>query len=189
MNSTLTNAVFERWRQAGPLERPRLEGELIHLLTEHFYAVCWQQLRTRRPDVVNEALVRVIGSLEKFRGEALFSTYVHRIILNECARAAKKQAVLAEREVSIDDLPAEPIAPDARGEVELKDVVLNLGIGEALFVEMKRQGVPDERIGQEFGLTPAGVRVKWHRLKKKLRTLLSTSGAVGAGKTSRRGRS
>ncbi|CAM3354632.1 sigma-70 family RNA polymerase sigma factor [Deinococcus deserti] len=46
-------------------------------------------------DVVQEVFISVHQNLKGFRGEASFSTWLHRITLNACARALRTRATLA----------------------------------------------------------------------------------------------
>ncbi len=60
--------------------------ELVFLYRDQVHATAWQV--TRDPDdamdVAQEVFVRVYRALGSFRGNARFSTWLHRIILNTC---------------------------------------------------------------------------------------------------------
>ncbi|WP_045233604.1 RNA polymerase sigma factor [Deinococcus pimensis] len=56
-------------------------------------------------DVVQEVLVSVHRNLRSFRGDAQFSTWLHRIVLNACYRALR-----ARPTVLLGEVP-EPVAP------------------------------------------------------------------------------
>ena len=171
--------VFEEYQKArepilDPKRLTELEMRLIELLTQHGYAVCWEILHQRRLDVVNAGLMRIMTSLPKFRGDAKFSTYAHRIFINECKRVAVKEGLRQKREVPLEDI-SEPTAPDALGDKELFEKVKHLLSDEDWdFAYQKLNGFDDE-IGENFGLSRTGVRVRWHRIRKKLRGLLRST--------------
>lgn len=152
------------------------QGVLLQLMTAHAHAVCVEQLGRRRMDVVNEALARALRGMAKFRGDAKFSTWFHRICINECKRVLRAEKTRACREVSLEDLDHEPQAPAAFGEMsktELFTKVAKLLDGDDyLFFYNKIQGYPDAWLSERFDLSPAGVRVRWFRIRKKLERLL-----------------
>lgn len=56
-------------------------------------------------DVVQEVLVSVHRALKSFRGDAQFSTWLHRVALNACYKALRARPTIA-----LDDV-LEPVAP------------------------------------------------------------------------------
>ena len=180
MTERETDRAFGEWKKAGePPENPdtvaAAQNDLLAVLTQHGYAVCWEVLGQRRLDVVNAALVRIMKSIGSFRGDAKFSTYAHRIFINECKRVAVKEGLQHKREVPLEDVP-EPTAPDAQGEGEIDKVAIRgLSPNDYAFYVMKVNGHQDHLIAEAFHLSPAGVRVRWHRIRKKLQGLLHST--------------
>lgn len=174
MKSWEANKVFGAYRSERDVEKKRvLELQLLNLLEHHAHAVCWETLHQRRPDIVNEALFRAFQAMESFRGESLFSTWFHRIVINCCNTYATREAKEAERVMGIEDMAHEPISPDARASESLAYVLQVIRNEEREFYVKKMNGATDEELAEYYGLSPAGVRVRWHRIRKKLRELLS----------------
>ena len=73
-------------------------------------------------DVVQEAFIRVHGALGRFRGEARFGTWVHRIVVNAALNRVRRDRLRSERETHTLALasaaPAQDGAEDVRGHIE-----------------------------------------------------------------------
>ena len=132
-------------------------------------------------DVVQESYLRAWKGLDRFRGDAQFSTWMYRITANAAytsvkrrkrtrsesldaiddvvelhpeaqpAEAAETQALLAKLSGALEQLP-----PKLRVLVVLKDVY----------------GLSHEEIGEELGISVAAAKVRLHRGRRKLRDLL-----------------
>jgi RNA polymerase sigma-70 factor, ECF subfamily len=132
-------------------------------------------------DVVQEAYLRAWKGLDRFRGDAQFSTWMYRITANTAYStvkrrkrhrsepldlvddvidlhpgsqpedAAETQALLGRLSGALEQLP-----PKLRVLVVLKDVY----------------GLSHEEIGEELGISVAAAKVRLHRGRKKLRDLL-----------------
>ena len=89
---TLENEVVERARRG---DRRAFE-ELVASHLPHVWRVVWRVLRHREDteDVVQEVFLAAHKSLETYRGEARFSTWLHRIAVN---RALNYRDLAAER--------------------------------------------------------------------------------------------
>lgn len=167
------NSVFGEWQKATQDDvKAQLERKLIDLLSKHAHAVVWQQLRQHREDIVQDALIRCFQHASKFRGEALFSTWFHRIVLNCCKTVQRKEG--HNREVELEEADA-VAAPDALGDRELFDSIGGLlDPDDWDFAYQKLNGFDDE-IEENFNLSPAGVRVRWHRIRRKLQNMLRST--------------
>jgi RNA polymerase sigma-70 factor (ECF subfamily) len=75
-------------------------------------------------DVVQDAFVRAFQSLDTFRGEARFGTWLYRIVVNLSLNRAKQERRRAERHVSLPVLTGFPLDDggisfdDSRSEIE-----------------------------------------------------------------------
>jgi RNA polymerase sigma-70 factor, ECF subfamily len=82
---------------------------LVERHERRIYAVCLRVLGDAEDaaDATQDTLLSVVRKLEAFRGEAAFTTWVHRIALNVCfdhLRRARRQPVL--QRVRDDELPS-----------------------------------------------------------------------------------
>lgn len=67
--------------------------ELVFLYRDQVYMAAWQLTRNTDDamDVSQEVFVRVYRALSSFKGNAKFSTWLHRIVLNTCVDYVRRQ--------------------------------------------------------------------------------------------------
>jgi RNA polymerase sigma-70 factor (ECF subfamily) len=128
-------------------------------------------------DVAQEAFVRSWRALSKFRGDARFSTWLHRITVNTAwthrARASRRRA---ER---LDDLAVEPraggLTPERAGEISdvrprIESALRALPKGTRAVVVLKDiYGWSHPEIAEHLGITVPASKVRLHRGRKRLR--------------------
>ena len=68
-------------------------------------SIAWKMLGSAElvDDVLQDAYLKAHRSIDRFRGDAQFQTWLHRIVVNACVDQLRRLA--AQREVSIDDHP------------------------------------------------------------------------------------
>ncbi|HSG79822.1 MAG TPA: sigma-70 family RNA polymerase sigma factor [Acidimicrobiia bacterium] len=129
------------------------------------------------PDVAQEAFVRAWRGLARFRGDARFSTWLHRITVNTAwthrRRSARHQAQPIE-DVYADSRPGPAAAAEA---VELRR---NLRLAIGMLSEANRivlvlrdvEGWSTGEVAEHLGLTKTTVKVRLHRARARVRELL-----------------
>lgn len=162
--------VYEAYVIATGDARNALQSRLIQLLTAHANAICWLQLHTHRPDICNEAVFRALQHEKGFKGESKFSTWFQRVVLNLIAsdmrRAARrKEDSLVEIHSTTDTGPLEARIDSVR-------LLKLLNKAEREIFQYKLLELDEATIGAKIGLSPEGVRTRWHRIRKKLLKLL-----------------
>ena len=132
-------------------------------------------------DVVQETYLRVHKGLQRFRGDAQFSTWLHRITAN-CANTLLGRRVRHRH----DELPAEPNIADVH---PLRDPVQRADLGDlrtqltdalralppklsAVVVLRDIYDLPHEVIADELGISVSAAKVRLHRARKRLRERL-----------------
>ena len=140
-------------------------------------------------DAVQEGLIAALGSLDRFEGGSQLSTWIHRIVVN--AALMKIRAKRSRPEESIDDLlpgfeadghisvPASEWAPaDA---LVLRDEVCQLvrasidRLPESYRTVLLLRDIEElstEETAQALGISSVAVKVRLHRARQALRTLL-----------------
>jgi RNA polymerase sigma-70 factor (ECF subfamily) len=132
-------------------------------------------------DVVQEAYLRAWKGLDRFRGEAAFSTWMYRITANAAYTTVKKRR--RHRAESLDTVEdVVELHPDAQPEGAAETQALLAELAQALeqlppklrvLVVLKDvYGLSHEEIGEELGISVAAAKVRLHRGRKKLRDLL-----------------
>jgi RNA polymerase sigma-70 factor (ECF subfamily) len=136
-------------------------------------------------DVVQEAYLRAWKGLDRFRGDAQFSTWMYRITANTAYTAMKRRR--RHRAESLDgvdevvDLHPD-VQPEDAAEAQALLVELSGALEQlppklrALVVLKDVYGLSHEEIGAELGITVAAAKVRLHRGRKKLRDLLYEDG-------------
>lgn len=128
-------------------------------------------------DAAQEVFIKVFKSLESFRGEAAFSTWLYRIAFNYCCNL--KVSAARRKTDSLEDLPwavrEKAVAradPDGRGRPELDALAAALarlpGSYRAL-VALRLQGEDYRAIALTMGLTVEAVRARLRRARLILR--------------------
>lgn len=129
-------------------------------------------------DVVQEAYLRAFRSLDRFRGESQFSTWMYRITAN-CAntqlakRTRHRHEVLDDADPIVDDRPA----ADPQLQADAGALRDRLTVALAALPSKLRQVVvlrdvydlPHEAIAAELGISETAAKVRLHRARKKLR--------------------
>ena len=132
-------------------------------------------------DVVQDAYLRAFKGLKRFRGDALFTTWLYRITAN-CASTA-----MVRRSKNVhDDLDDEAAMaddrrdynPEARAEMAIDRDRVSAAVADlpprlrAVVVLRDVYDLPHEAIAAELGISEAAAKVRLHRARKKLRERL-----------------
>jgi RNA polymerase sigma factor (sigma-70 family) len=165
------DVVFGEYAIAEGDAKKALGEELCKLLFQHALAICWLELREHRPDIANYSVFKAISYSKKFRGEARFSTWFHKIVLNQCKSRIRNKLRLAEK--SLEDLNAGEeavlaVASVADHKLQFASLAKGLSAKEQQLLDWKLEGRDEGYIADQIGYTKAGVRTLWHRLKKRL---------------------
>ncbi len=126
-------------------------------------------------DYAQEAWIRAFRALPKFRGEARFSTWLHRIAVNTALQLERKQKTRREREARLPEVIA--VAPQVR------DVLLQRRLEEALdllppgmrqvLVLHDVEGRTHEEIGEALGVAPGTSKSQLFKARAKMRRMLA----------------
>lgn len=132
-------------------------------------------------DVLQEAYLRAFRGLRRFRGEARFSTWLHRIVVN-CAsthldrRHRHRHEVLDEGLQLVDERPA--TSPEDRFEAGALRDRLTVAIDalpprlRAVVVLRDVYDLPHAAIAGELGISETAAKVRLHRARRRLREAL-----------------
>lgn len=137
-------------------------------------------------DASQEALAKLCTRLGQFRGEAAFSTWLHRLTVNACRDVAERRA--RDRcEPLPDDLGAAPEASPSRAaelaelRVELRAGLAELPAAQARVVVLKDAlGFSFEEISNADGMPVGTAKCYAHRARAGLRETLAESETSGA---------
>lgn len=137
--------------------------------------------RDMAADVAQDAFIRAWRAMPKFRGDAKFSTWLHRITVNTAwTHRSKKNRVRLD---PLDSLKSDPEAtsldPARAGEAasarpEIEAALLSLSEPIRAVVVLKDvYGWSHAEIGEHLDISVTAAKVRLHRGRKNLRTALA----------------
>lgn len=135
-------------------------------------------------DCAQEAWIRAIRALPSFRGDARFSTWLHRIAVNSALQEIRRSSTRTRRETP---MPASPTLEAVAVGPPAGDVLLQTRLEEALdrLPEGMRQvlilhdveGYTHEEIGEALGVATGTSKSQLFKARARMRSLLGP--AVG----------
>lgn len=123
-------------------------------------------------DLSQEIFINIWNALEKFQGKSSYKTWVYRIAVNTCLlylRDNKKKQTISLGEV------AQPMISDSADKDEYHELYQAIGkLAELdrLIIMLVLEELEYDEISTITGINPINLRVKIHRIKKKMKQLL-----------------
>jgi RNA polymerase sigma factor (sigma-70 family) len=159
----------------------RYFSHIVEKYQDVVFSVALKVLRNREDaeEAAQESFVKAYTSLNKFRGKAKFSTWLYRITYNTCISATRKKkydiSYIDEvkvndesEEINIDGLPEEKRA----GYIKVALEKLPKDEYTLIFLYyFEDQSI--EEISKVTGLRISNTKVKLHRARKKIYTILN----------------
>ncbi len=124
-------------------------------------------------DLMQETFMKVWQNLDKFRNQALISTWIYRIAVNTCLsylRVEKRQAK-DELTDTIIETKSEEVSEKNEQIDQLYKCISHLEENERIIITMVLDEVPYPEIAEISGISDGNLRVKIHRIKQKLTEL------------------
>ena len=125
-------------------------------------------------DYAQEAWIRAIRALPTFRGDARFSTWLHRIAVNAALQALRRSDTRRKREAPMPEtLPVAPRVGDTLLEQRLEAAMdaLPPGMREVLILH-DVEGYTHEEIGDALGVASGTSKSQLFKARARMRTLL-----------------
>ncbi|TRX60643.1 RNA polymerase sigma factor [Fulvivirga sp. M361] len=120
-------------------------------------------------DLAQETFIKVWQQLPKFRNESSIGTWVFRIASNQCLRQIEKEGKMLKTEIPCD------LKDTSHVDIEMEDKIkiLYRYISELLEVDriiisLELEDIRQTEIANIVGISEANVRVKIHRIKRKI---------------------
>jgi RNA polymerase sigma-70 factor (ECF subfamily) len=163
-------------------------GALVQRHQDRVFNLAYQIVRNREDalDVAQDAFVKAFGALASFKGEASFTTWIHRIVVNvaiDCLRRRGRgePTTYDDRLAVPDDEEAGPAtAEDPETALEARQVraLLARGIGalppahRAVLVLREIEGLSYEEIARAIGCSLGTVMSRLFYARRKLQKAL-----------------
>ena len=159
-------------------------GLLVNTYSQQVFQLIVRIVRNQEDaeELAQDCFMKAFRTLDKFKGECQFSTWLYRIAYNTAISAVrkKKQEFLYIDEKTINEIPDKEVNEQFENEINEQQLQqLNEAISQLLPDErgilqlFYKENKSIEKITIVTGLTTSNVKVKLHRLRKKLYLILS----------------
>ena len=154
-----------------------LVGRYQHLA----FQIAYRLLRHRElaEEVTQDAFLKVYHALPGFKGDAKFSTWLYRIVYTTAVSRTRRKAVSTETLGTDDALPGHAAIDETQDQLQrlteldqktyLEAALVTLPAGDQLLITLYyHHDHSVEEVGQIVGQTPANVKVRLLRTRRKL---------------------
>ena len=127
-------------------------------------------------DIAQEVWIQIFRALPSWRGDAKFSTWVHRVAINRTLNALRRTRRLSAVETSIEEDSASVEQDGERSMLaaSIEAAARQLSPGaRTVFLLHDVEGYTHEEIASELGITPGGSKSQLFKARAKLRRLLA----------------
>lgn len=126
-------------------------------------------------DLSQEVFMSVWSNFDKFKGDSSYKTWIYRITVNTCLQYVKKNK--KENTFSTPEIENQPSSIATEHTINHNVPKLYKAIGQLkkldrLIIMMVLENQDYNSISEIIGINPINVRVKIHRIKKRLATIL-----------------
>jgi RNA polymerase sigma-70 factor (ECF subfamily) len=161
------------------VNKESLFNEIYASNKDKIYRICcfYNQDAEDRKDLFQEVLTNIWRGLDHFEGRSKISTWIYRIAVNTSMAHFKKQRKEnSKKEIIGQEFKLETTNPEQDNEQEtiknLHQAISNLNKIEKAIVSLMLEEVSRKEIARILGFTENNIRVKIHRLKNKLKSIL-----------------
>jgi RNA polymerase sigma-70 factor, ECF subfamily len=205
----MTNTdVFPMW-QAGFAAEPKAEpvlqtdhalanaagkgdmGAFEQLYERHnrrVYSLCLRMTQNPQEaeDLAQEAFIQLFRKIGSFRGESAFTTWLHRLTVNQCLMHFRKRSVKLEKTTEEGETPVQivrgtenPNAMPILDRIALDNALSQLPPGyRTVFVLHDVEGHEHEEIAKKLGVAVGTSKSQLHKARMKLRKILKSRSRV-----------
>jgi len=164
-------------------------GELVRRYQDRLYNTVFRLVDSAEDaqDVVQEAFLHAYQSLESFKGDALFFTWLYRIAVNAAISLRRKRRAVVRIDGRNGEAGIEPpdesnaIQPGHGLEQAEEERRVQLALcrlsqeHKAVLVMKDMEGMKYEQIAEQLGVPVGTIRSRLHRARLELRGLLEPS--------------
>ena len=157
--------------------------EVYRTYHRRVYTHCLRMTRNvaEAEDLTQEVFIQVFRKLKTFRGESLFTTWLHRLTVNAVLMHFRKLKVRPERTTDDGEMPNKfPTAREWSSTARLMDrITLNEALAQlspgyrAVFILHDLEGYEHHQISEILGCAVGTSKSQLHKARFKLRRLLA----------------
>jgi len=132
---------------------------------------------TEAEDLTQDVFIQVFRKLESFRGESAFTTWLHRLTVNQVLMHLRKNHVKKEQLTEDGELPAgvmrHPSRPVVLDRLALDQAIVQLPHGyRIVFILHDVEGLEHSEIASLLGCSIGTSKSQLHRARMRMRVLL-----------------
>ncbi len=124
-------------------------------------------------DLLQETFLKVWQNLDKFRNQAMLSTWIYRIAVNTCLTYLRSEKRQAKEELTpqLAEVQREEVSEKNEQVALLYKCISKLEESERIIITMVMDEVPYPEIAEISGISEGNLRVKIYRIKQRLTDL------------------
>lgn len=129
-------------------------------------------------DLSQDVFISVWNNLSKFRGASTYKTWIYRITVNTClqfVQKVKKEKTFTTSEIENQTNTIEAEKTSNQKAPKLYEAIGQLKKVDRLIIMMVLDNQDYDSISEIIGITPTNLRVRIHRIKKRLETILKSN--------------
>jgi len=157
--------------------------EIYHLHHKRVYSICFRMLQNASDaeDLTQQVFIQLFRKLHTFRGESSFTTWLHRLTVNQVLMHFRRRMVKTEKTTDDGSTPIRIVTgTENPSRMALIDrIALNQAIGQLplgyrmVFVLHDVEGFEHEQIGKMLGCAVGTSKSQLHKARQRLRQLLT----------------
>lgn len=146
------------------------------------YSLCLRmtQNSAEAEDLAQEAFIQLFRKIGSFRGDSAFTTWLHRLTVNQCLMHFRKRSVKLERTTEEGETPVQvvsgtenPNAMPVMDRIALDNALTQLPPGyRTVFLLHDVEGHEHEEIAKMLGVAVGTSKSQLHKARMKLRKIL-----------------
>lgn len=178
-DETAPDIVLCRLAASGNIPAFELIYERYHRRT---YSLCLRMTssQTEAEDLTQEVFIQLFRKIGSFRGDSAFSTWLHRLTVNQVLMHFRRRSVKNERTSDDGEMPeqtvhgtADPTRMPVVDRIALKNAIAELPNGyKRVFVLHDIEGFEHEEVARMMGISIGTSKSQLHKARLKLRGLL-----------------
>jgi len=146
------------------------------------YALCLRMTnsQTEAEDLTQEVFIQLFRKVGSFRGDSAFSTWLHRLTVNQVLMYFRRRSVKNEKVSDDGEIPEQTVTGSANpnrmqvvDRIALKNAIALLPNGyKSVFVLHDVEGYEHEEVARRLGISIGTSKSQLHKARLKLRGLL-----------------
>ena len=157
--------------------------EIYHLHHKRVYSICFRMLQNAADaeDLTQQVFIQLFRKLHTFRGDSSFTTWLHRLTVNQVLMHFRRRVVKTEKTTEDGSTPIRIVnGTENPSRMALIDrIALNQAIGQLppgyrmVFILHDVEGFEHDQIGMMLGCAVGTSKSQLHKARQRLRQLLT----------------